>query len=266
MQASRTILLCALALALAAGAAVLLLGGSSDSAPPVAAAPQEREPAAEADASRPITRVRSEPETLELPKRGTPLVWVREGEKAQIHASPEGPAVETVGDRTEWGSNTIFSVAKTDGEWAGVPNPYTGNGALGWIRLDPDLLKAGYTTHAIEVDLSDHRARLLREGEVIRTFTVTVGAPASETPTGEFAVTDTFRGGLNPAYGCCAVALTAIQPNLPSGWIGGNRIAIHGTTGPLGVNISHGCVRAADRDVSALVTAVPPGAPVTITQ
>ena len=47
---------------------------------------------------------------------------------------------------------------------------------------------------------------------------------------GRFAVTDTFRGELNEAaYGCCALALSATQPSLPSGWFGGNRIAIHGT-------------------------------------
>ena len=60
------------------------------------------------------------------------------------------------------------------------------------------------------------------------------------------------------------MALTAKQPNLPSGWLGGNRIAIHGTSGPLGEAISAGCVRAEDGDVSALVDSVLPGAPVTI--
>jgi lipoprotein-anchoring transpeptidase ErfK/SrfK len=93
-----------------------------------------------------------------------------------------------------------------------------------------------------------------------------VGAPDSSTPTGRFAITDTFRGNLNPAYGCCALAITARQPNLPSGWMGGNRIAIHGTLGPLGAAVSHGCVRAADDDVNALVNRTPLGSPVFIRQ
>jgi lipoprotein-anchoring transpeptidase ErfK/SrfK len=90
--------------------------------------------------------------------------------------------------------------------------------------------------------------------------------PEAPTPTGRFAVTDTFRGDLNPAYGCCAVALTARQTRLPSGWLGGDRIAIHGTSGALGAEISNGCVRAADADVSELVDRLPPGTPVTIRQ
>ena len=103
---------------------------------------------------------------------------------------------------------------------------------------------AGRAT-SIVVDVSDRSAELLEGDKVERRFAVTVGAPGSDTPLGRFAVTDTFRGDLNPAYGCCALALSATQPNLPSGWLGGSRIAIHGTTGPLGIAASHGCVRAA---------------------
>ncbi|MET0927105.1 MAG: L,D-transpeptidase [Solirubrobacterales bacterium] len=53
---------------------------------------------------------------------------------------------------------------------------------------------------------------------------------------------------------------------MPSGWLGGNRIAIHGTSGPLGIAASHGCVRAADDEVAALIDKVPLGTPVFIRQ
>ena len=196
--------------------------------------------------------------------QGHPVLSVRAGEQVEIHSAPGGPVVRRVGDETEFGSPRMFSVVKTEGEWAGVPNQFTGNDALGWVRLDSGRLRSGYTRHSMVIDLSDYRAQLYRDDRAIRSFTVAIGAPGTETPTGEFAVTDTFRGDLNPAYGCCAVALTAEQPKLDSGWIGGDRIAIHGTSGPLGVAVSHGCVRAADRDVSALVATLPPGTPVTI--
>jgi L,D-transpeptidase catalytic domain len=206
------------------------------------------------------------PPEFELSKEGSPIVWVRSGERARIHASPGGEVVETVGDETEFGSRTIFAVFERRGEWAGVPNQFTGNGSLGWVKLENRTLSAGHTLREIVIDLSEFRGQLLIDGRPVRTFTVAIGAPGTTTPTGRFAVTDTFRGDLNPAYGCCAVALSAEQPNLPSGWLGGNRIAIHGTSGPLGEPISSGCVRAADRDVNALVDEVPPGAPVLIRQ
>lgn len=262
MKAWRTTALVALIAALIGASLYLALDGYFDSNGEAGVSTEGATPTAASEAEPRVAR--EEDDELELPRRGTPIVWVRQGKKVDIHSSPGGPVVERVGDETQWGSHTVLSVAKTNGEWAAAPTPYTGNDGLGWVRLDPSVLKAGYTTHAIEVDLSEHRARLIRDGETIRTFTVTVGAPGAETPAGEFAVTDTFRGDLNPAYGCCAVAITAVQPKLPSGWIGGDRIALHGTTGPLGVNVSNGCVRAADRDVSALVDHVPPGAPVTV--
>jgi hypothetical protein len=258
----RTIWLGLAAAAAVVGALVWLAGDPGGAGPtqaPTAAAdsaaptPAPADPGARRDA------------TLRLPTRGHPLVTVRVGEQVEIRSAPGGgEVIRKVGDRTEFGSRTMFGVARTRDGWAAVPNPYGENGRLGWIRLDPRKLRAGYTPNSVLVDLSEHRAQLLRGDSVVRTFTVTIGAPDTTTPTGEFAVTDTFRGNLNPAYGCCAVAITAVQPNVPSGWLGGNRIAIHGTSGPLGVAASSGCVRAADRDVSALVDALPPGAPVTI--
>jgi hypothetical protein len=259
MGATRTIGLVALALALLATAAVLFLGDDPEPEPTAAANPA---PDASA-AARPKPTAAPE-RSLVLADEDNPVIWVRKGQQVQIHSAPGGPVAKTVGDETEFGSPSVFLVMRTQGDWAGVPNPFTGNGNLGWIRLDGRDLETGYAVLEIVVDLSERRAELWREGELIRAFTVSVGAPGTETPTGRFAVTDTFRGHLNPAYGCCAVALTAEQPNLPSGWLGGNRIAIHGTSGPLGSAISSGCVRAADRDVSKLVDLVPPGAPVLV--
>jgi lipoprotein-anchoring transpeptidase ErfK/SrfK len=158
----------------------------------------------------------------------------------------------------------VLAAFARHGGWAGVPTPLLPDGRLGWVKLDPSRLRAGWTRYSIEVDLSSRAARLRLGGRVLRSFAVTVGSPASPTPTGHFAITDTFRGRLNPAYGCCALATTATQPSLPSGWLGGSRIAIHGTTGPLGEAVSRGCIRAASGEVSALVNHVGLGTPIVI--
>jgi outer membrane murein-binding lipoprotein Lpp len=202
---------------------------------------------------------------LDVPKDSYAVIWVRRGHRVEIRTEPGGGELVTrAGKRTEFGSPTVFGVVKQSGRWAGVSTPLLANGQLGWVRLDPKRLKAGWTRTSIVVDLSDRNAELLEGDKVKRDFAVTVGAPGTDTPLGRFAITDTFRGNLNPAYGCCALALSATQPSLPSGWLGGRRIAIHGTTGPLGIAASHGCVRAADADVSALVDRVPLGTPVFI--
>ena len=264
---------------LLAGAATLLLwlaGCGSDESDPVAQTvtvteeekpAKSREPdAANApgavEAGRPLSTALS----LDVPRGAYPVVWVRAGAEVEIRTEPgrDGKVAKRVGRQTEFGSPSVFGVVRRSGDWAAVTTPFLGNGELGWVHLDSKELDAGWTKRSIVVDLSERRAVLRSGDEVTRSFIVTVGMPGAETPIGRFAVTDTFRGNLNAAYGCCAVAISAHQPNLPSGWLGGNRIAFHGTSGPLGVAASHGCVRASNPDVNALVNQVPLGTPVFI--
>ena len=203
--------------------------------------------------------------TLAVPRGFHPVVWVRTGHQIEMRTEPGGgELVERIGRTTQFGSPSVFGVEDQEHGWVGVSTPALPNGQLGWIRLDPTRLASGASQYSVVVDLSAYTAKVFKGDREIRSFPVTVGAPGSPTPTGSFAVTDTFRGGLASAYGCCAVALSATQPNLPSGWLGGNRIAIHGTTGAIGVAASHGCVRAADPDVSKLIDLLPLGSPVTI--
>jgi len=201
---------------------------------------------------------------LQTPPDAYPLIWVRVHEQIKLRTAPGGELVDKVGRRTQWGSISAFGVVRQAGRWVAVTTPVLPNNELAWVRLDPERLRGGWTKMAIAVDLSDRHGVLLREGAAAMTFPVSIGMPGSETPTGRFSVTDTFRGDLNPAYGCCAIALTATQPHLPSGWLGGHRIAIHGTYSELGVAASHGCVRAANATVAELIKRVPLGAPVFI--
>lgn len=205
---------------------------------------------------------------VEFPRDAHPLVRVRPGARIPIRDRPRGDVVEVTGHRTEFGSPTVLGVVRAAGSWLGVSTPTLPNHRLGWVRFDPQRIKADWTRRSIHVRLSERRATLREGGRDLHSFKVTVGAAPSTTPTGRFAVTDTFRGGLNPVYGCCAVALSAVQPNLPSGWPGGDRIAIHGngTGRPLGQADSNGCLRADDNDVSLLVNHVELGTPVFISR
>ena len=121
------------------------------------------------------------------------------------------------------------------------------------------------TSTSLTLDLSQRRLLLKRGDRVVRRMVVGIGRPSSPTPRGRFAVTDKLSGyRYSPFYGCCIVALSAHQPNLPAGWTGGNRIAIHGTNNPasIGVPSSAGCPHAGYADMQALMQRVPLGAPV----
>lgn len=266
--------------AVVVGLAVLVLAADDQSPPRIAAVgPPVAVPASKAEATHsalaggqvsrptdPPAGQAPEPEPKAAPPTTgmSPIVWVRNGRRVVLRDAPDGSPIGTSGDRTEFGSPSVFGVLRHTQHWVGVSTPLLPNGELAWIEADPDRLRGGYVDYSIVVDLSERSAELDQGGAKVSSWPVTVGAPGTETPTGRFAVTDTFRGGLSDAYGCCAVALTATQPDLPADWPGGDRIAFHGTNDPLGQAASHGCIRSADRDVSRLVDTVPLGTPVQI--
>jgi L,D-transpeptidase-like protein len=180
-----------------------------------------------------------------------------------LRSAPGGAVVARLGSSTEFGSPLRLGVVRERGRWLGVVSTRLPNGRLGWVRTRDVRLST--TDISLTLDLSKRRLVLKRGDRVVREMVVGVGRPSSPTPRGRFAVTDKLSGyRYSPAYGCCIVALSAHQPNLPAGWTGGDRIAIHGTNNPssIGVPSSAGCPHASYADMQALMRRVPLGAPV----
>jgi L,D-transpeptidase catalytic domain len=212
-----------------------------------------------------LPRVRLDPPPDSVRGPAFPIAIVRPGQRVALHTSPAGGAFEQVGDRTEFGSARVYWIQKVKGGWFGVPTPELPNGKLAWIKDDRFKLSISQTHFWISADLSAHRLTLHYAKRLIERFPVTVGARGSPTPLGAYSVTDGLEGrGLGPWYGCCILALSGKQPNLPPGWIGGDRIAVHGTPGSVGGADSNGCLRASDPDMISLFTRVPLGTPVFI--
>jgi hypothetical protein len=184
-----------------------------------------------------------------------------------LRERPNGRVVARASTRTEFGGPRTMSVAAQRGPWLGVVTTERPNGRLAWVHARNRALHFRRTAYSLHADLSARRLELRKGGRGIRRFTVAIGRPGSETPTGRFAVTDKLSGvSYGPYYGCCILALTGHQPNLPAGWRGGNRLAIHGTNSPqtIGTAASAGCLRAADADLLVLMRRVPLGTPVFI--
>jgi lipoprotein-anchoring transpeptidase ErfK/SrfK len=184
-----------------------------------------------------------------------------------VRARPRGRVVARLGARTEFGSPTTLPVVKTRGRWLGVVTTHLPNGRLGWVDSEETRLARSRTRVSVTVDLSARRLVVRRGERILRRMRVAVGRPGSPTPVGRFAVTDKLSGPrYNAAYGCCILALSAHQPNLPPGWPGGDRIAVHGTNDPgsIGTAASSGCPRASDADMRFLLRTVPLGAQVVV--
>ena len=212
------------------------------------------------------TRARGRTTTAAAPKPlGYTVARVRAGRSISLRAKPGGAPTKTLGARTEFGSKRVLGVVQVRGRWLGVTVPDRPNGKLGWIDGRSEAIVRDRTKVSLRADLSRRTLELRVGRRVVDRMSVTIGRPGSSTPTGRFAVTDKIAGNrYGPYYGCCILALSGTQPNLPAGWRGGNRLAVHGTNAPgaIGKAASAGCLRGGDRDLRKLMRRVPVGTPV----
>ena len=185
------------------------------------------------------------------------------GSPVTLRARPRGRSLVRLRGRTAFGSPHVLAVVRRRGGWLGVMAGELPNGKVGWI---PERrVRLTRVTYSLRADLSRRSLAVRRGGRTLWRIRIAVGRPGAETPTGRFAVTDSL-GVDDPGspYGCCVLALSAHQPNVPQGWTGGDRIAIHATRDlqSIGHAVSLGCMRATSPDVRRLMRTVPLGAPV----
>ena len=202
----------------------------------------------------------AKPKPKPQPRATYRTALLRDGRTIKLRATPGGPAVARLSSHTEFGTRRPLAVAEVRGRWLGVLVPERPNGKLGWIDGSSRAIRHGHTKVSLRADLSERRVDLRVGGKVVKRLKVAIGRPGSSTPTGRFAITDKLSGGrFGPYYGCCILAMSGHQPNLPAGWRGGNRLAVHGTNSPgtIGMAASAGCLRAADRDLRTLMRRVP---------
>jgi lipoprotein-anchoring transpeptidase ErfK/SrfK len=176
-----------------------------------------------------------------------------------------GHVLGTITTHTEFGSVTAVPVVRRSGTWLGVIAVLAGNERLGWIPVSATSLTA--VGWRIYVSIDRQQITVLFANQVVRRMPTSTGVAGATTPTGHFAITDRLRTGVQEGpYGCCVLALSAVQPLHLSDWDGGNRIAIHATddTGSLGHPASHGCAHVDDADGKWLLAHIPDGTPVVI--
>lgn len=149
--------------------------------------------------------------------------------------------------------------------------PSRPNTARAWVALDRVRLRR--TGWRIEVSRGRRTATVLHGGRTVGRWRVVVGAPATPTPVGTFAIVGSYRPPAGDFYGSWILSLTAHSNALERYDGGDGRAALHGRGGaslrdPLGSARSHGCVRLENRAISAIVRRIGrprlPGVPVII--
>jgi L,D-transpeptidase catalytic domain len=182
-----------------------------------------------------------------------------------LYHEPDGRRRMRIAAKTEWGSPRVLGVVERRGDWLGVQVAELPNGEVGWVRRERARLDCtGWSLHA---DLSKRTVLVRRDGRTVRKLPVAIGRATNPTPKGRFTVTDKLRvTDPDSPYGCCVLALTGHQTNLPAGWPGGDRLAVHATTdeSSIGEPASLGCLRTHSGRARWLIETVPLGTPIFI--
>jgi lipoprotein-anchoring transpeptidase ErfK/SrfK len=248
---------------LAVAGIALLLAGCSSTGPEPDAAADSRPAGAVAPPVRP------EPRPVEVPAapHERAVAWRARSvthRRLRVHDRPGGRVLARLGTRTQFGSPRVLGVAARRPGWVAVRTEALPNGRPGWVPARDVQLTP--LRSVVEIDLSARRLLVRRDGKVRLRGRVAVGRPEHPTPTGTYAVTDRLRVPAGTPYGCCVIAISGRQPHVPQGWIGGDRLAIHGTADPasIGTAASLGCMRAAETTMRRLMASLPLGTPVRI--
>ena len=182
-----------------------------------------------------------------------------------LRAQPGGRPLVRVGPRAPLGGPLVLGVVAVRGRWVEVTAEALPNGHYGWVEFGRDV-SVQPVQWTLRASLLRRQLYVVRDGRIVRTIRVGIGAPGSPTPTGRFAIAEKVTGPFGPALGCCILVLTARQPRLPVGWNHSITyyVAIHAGSGQ-GSAISAGCLHATQADVRYLMRAIPLGTPVRIT-
>jgi len=151
--------------------------------------------------------------------------------------------------------------------WLRVLLPRRPNGTSAWIRADTAQL--GRTRWRIEISTEQRTVTVFHRGVRVRSFPAVVGAPATPTPHGRFALYDRVRLTPNNFLGTWAIHLTGFSDVLATFDGGQGQLALHGRGGaslrdPLGSARSHGCIRITNAAIGFIATHAPLGTPVLV--
>jgi hypothetical protein len=182
--------------------------------------------------------------------------------KTTLYKKPGGAVRIRLSSRTEWGSPRILGVIRRRGDWVSVQAPELDNGEVAWMESNRARLDCVHW--AMRANLKKRRLYVQHNGRTVRRFVIAVGRPGNSTPRGRFSVTDKLRvTDPGSPYGCCVLALSGHQTNLPASWPGGDRLAVHATRelSSLGKAASLGCMRVTSSQAQWLIKTIPLGTP-----
>ncbi|MGB6021722.1 MAG: L,D-transpeptidase, partial [Ornithinimicrobium sp.] len=190
------------------------------------------------------------------------------GEPADIDDLGAAGEAGQVLDRSERITGQLILLALEVGKaWTQVQLPVRPNGSTGWVRSSEVSLSSH--NYSIDISLGGHQIVVTNAGNEVLRSPIGVGRADRPTPGGDYFITELLQppdpDGL---YGPYAYGLSGYSDVLMDFRGGEGVIGIHGTNEPdlVGTDVSSGCIRLPNAEITRLVDAVgvPLGTPVTI--
>lgn len=183
--------------------------------------------------------------------------------KLTTYSSPGGEATSSFANPQPSGAPLTFLVVRTHGSWLDVYLPKRPNESTGWVKLQDVTLST--LTYSLRVSTEQRKLSLYRGDTFVDSYAVATGTGGTPTPHGNFYLTE-LLAPTNSGYGPYAFGLSAFSDVLTTFEGGPGQIGLHGTDdeSSVGRAVSHGCIRLANDDITALAKLLPLGTPVTI--
>ncbi|MBI2168902.1 MAG: L,D-transpeptidase [Actinobacteria bacterium] len=204
-----------------------------------------------------------------LPGRGpyTSVVATASGVSVDVYATRDGRVpIREIENPTASGSPAVFLVTdESDAERLSVLLPIRPNGSQGWIPRDQVAI--GTTDYRVRVRVGTHVLEAYNGEELVLRAPIAVGKADTPTPGGRFFIKDLVEPPHpDSIYGTHAFGLSGFSNTLREFNGGAGVVGIHGTNDPnsIGKDVSSGCIRLRNEDVTNLVGRLPLGTPVEI--
>lgn len=187
-----------------------------------------------------------------------------DGAEVVVYDAPGGEAQQTFANPTATGTPLTFMVTATTDGWVEVQLPVRPNGSTAWVPAeDVTVYEVAYE---LRVSTADNTLDLYQDGELTDTFSVATGTGETPTPLGTYYLTELIAP-TNSGYGPFAYGISAFSDVLNEFGGGPGQVGLHGTddADSIGRDVSHGCIRMSNEDITRLSELLPLATPIVIT-
>ncbi|MGN6695234.1 MAG: L,D-transpeptidase [Aquihabitans sp.] len=189
------------------------------------------------------------------------------GPLVHLYEQPDVPlaSMPSMVKPTWEGLPVVFLVIEDKGPWLHVRVSSRPNNMTAWVSRSEVRLRT--VPNRVLIEVGARRVTVFHGDQVIMQSPVAVGTDRTPTPLGNFFVDGAVKVPYDTGpYGAYQVSVSGFSDVLQSFGGGVGQIAMHGTNRPdlIGQNVSNGCIRMTNENITKMVQLAPLGTPVDV--